>query len=87
MNVTTQELAAAVANLEARLGRMPIETELSDELRWTDSQAALIALGQESEAVRPRQGRLPAQVRAAVYLRYGLAEACADGTVAAALGI
>ena len=51
MNVTTQELAAAVANLEARLGRMPIETELSDELRWTDSQAALIALGQESEAV------------------------------------
>ena len=51
MNVTTQELAAAVANLEARLGRMPIETELSDELRWTDSQTALIALGQESEAV------------------------------------
>jgi DNA-directed RNA polymerase specialized sigma subunit len=46
MNVTTQELAAAVANLEARLGRMPIETELSDELRWTDSQTA-----QESEAV------------------------------------
>jgi hypothetical protein len=52
MNVTTQEFAAAVANLEARLGRMPIEKELSDALRWTDSQAALIALRQESEAAK-----------------------------------
>jgi hypothetical protein len=51
MNVTTQEFAAAVANLAARLGRMPTETELSSELRWTDSHAALIALGQESQAV------------------------------------
>ena len=51
MNVTTQDFAAAVAKLEHQLGRMPTEPELSDELRWTDSQAALIALGQESEAV------------------------------------
>jgi DNA-directed RNA polymerase specialized sigma subunit len=51
MNVTTQDFAAAVAKLEDQLGRMPNETELSDELRWTDSQAALIALGQQSEAV------------------------------------
>ena len=50
MNVTTQDFAAAVAKLE-NLGRMPHETELFDELRWTDSQAALIALGQEAEAI------------------------------------
>jgi hypothetical protein len=50
MNVTTQDFAAAVAKLEDQLGRMPNETELSDELRWTDSQAALIALGQQSAA-------------------------------------
>jgi DNA-directed RNA polymerase specialized sigma subunit len=51
MNVTTQDFAAAVAKLENQLGRMPNETELSNELRWTDSQAALIALGQEAEAI------------------------------------
>jgi hypothetical protein len=61
MNVTTQEFAAAVANLAARLGRMPTETELSSELRWTDSHAALIALGQESQAVGLVKVRLPAR--------------------------
>jgi len=51
MHRTTQDFAAAVATLEHQLRRMPDEAELSAELRWTDSQAALTALGQESEAV------------------------------------
>lgn len=51
MDRTTQDFAAAVATLENRLRRPADETELADELRWTASQAALIALGQEAEAI------------------------------------
>jgi hypothetical protein len=50
MRRTTQDFAAAVAQLESRLRRLPDEAEISDDLRWTDSGAALIALGQEAEA-------------------------------------
>jgi hypothetical protein len=48
---TTQDFAAAVVTLESRLGRLPDDSEIGDELRWTDSQAALVALGQEAEAM------------------------------------
>ena len=44
------DFAATVAELEDRLGRMPNEREISDALQWTNSNAALIALGQEAEA-------------------------------------
>lgn len=41
----------AVGTLERQLGRLPDERDISEELHWTHSRAALIALGQETQAV------------------------------------
>lgn len=51
MRKTTLDFALAVAELEGRLRRLPDDPEIADELRWTDSRAALVALGQEAEAM------------------------------------
>jgi len=44
----TVAFAAAVANLEELLGSPPDEREIAEELQWSRSRPALIALGQEA---------------------------------------
>jgi len=68
MDATTQDFAVAVARPESRLRRLPDEAEIADDLRWTDSQAALIALWAGSRGDRARQDDLRGQPPEALQL-------------------
>jgi hypothetical protein len=46
-----QAFAAAVAELERRTGVPPDDHEIAEHLRWNNSPAALVALGQEARSL------------------------------------
>lgn len=48
--LTPADFAAAVAKLEEKLGGLPDERTIAQELRWRFSQPALVSLGQEARA-------------------------------------
>ena len=48
--VGADEFAAAVSRLEPLLGVPPDEREIAEELKWSRSAPALVALGQEARS-------------------------------------